>query len=238
MGSNWFESKSQQNISYLHPSTSSAPPASADGTSCPSQLAPALLPPAPPLCCRATPPSSCHLVGPVQRSPQPSSLARQLCAAAAETGQRRAGGPPSPGRRRRRIARCSDPRGAFCRWEGLRRWRAAASWLDSGGLRRLQAQCSPPSSGAWRARAWRTPVGLWAESRVQGEPSLLGKKIRAKTKRETRSDFIPLSAAGLLTTLLVSARGLLATGRFAAFGLSAIFFCRFSLRARVRSSSF
>lgn len=55
---------------------------------------------------------------------------------------------------------------------------------------------------------------------------------------ETGSDSIPLSAGGLLTTLLVSARGLLATGRLAAFGLSAIFFCRFSLRARVRSSSF
>lgn len=52
---------------------------------------------------------------------------------------------------------------------------------------------------------------------------------------------IPLSMTGSLITLLVSASGslgLLTIGLFAAFGLSAIFFCRFSLRARVRSNSF
>lgn len=53
-----------------------------------------------------------------------------------------------------------------------------------------------------------------------------------------RKGFLPLSTAGLLRTLLVSASGLLAIGLFVAFGLSASFFCRFSLRARVRSSSF
>lgn len=49
------------------------------------------------------------------------------------------------------------------------------------------------------------------------------------------------SIVGSLMTLFVSISGslvLLAIGRLAAVGLSAIFLCRFSLRARVRSNSF
>lgn len=85
-------------------------------------------------------------LAPLQECSQPSPAAEQQVEVAR-----------SP---ERRTTPCWDPRGAFCRWADQR------GRLDGGGLRRPQAQCSPRSSGAWRARAWRTPEELW-RSRVQ-----------------------------------------------------------------------
>lgn len=63
--------------------------------------------------------------------------------------------------------------------------------------------------------------------------------LQHATKKFNKTE--PFSMAGTLMTLFVSARGslvLFAIGRLAAVGLSAIFLCKFSLRARVRSNSF
>ena len=59
--------------------------------------------------------------------------------------------------------------------------------------------------------------------------------------KSTMPLFLPFSMMGSVNRLLVSANGsllLFAMGLFAAVGRSAIFFCRFSRRARVRSNNF
>lgn len=113
------------------------------------------------------------------------------------------------------------PTGGFLSVGGSERWSGgwwaspAAGSMFSSEQRRLEGEGLEDTWGA-------------AEEEEQSQAA------RLDPASERGSDSVPLSAGGgLLTTPLVSARGLLA-----AFGLSAIFLCRFSLRARVRSSSF
>lgn len=114
------------------------------------------------------------------------------------------------------------PTGGFLSVGGSERW--SGGWWPS------------PAAGSMFSSEQRRLEGegledTWGAAEEEEEESQAARLDRAS---ERGSDSVPLSVGGgLLATPLVSARGLLA-----AFGLSAIFLCRFSLRARVRSSSF
>lgn len=110
-------------------------------------------------------------------------------------------------------------------------------------------------TGSW----FSSPTAVWTFSpehrRLEGdgleEACGTGRKQWRNMRKDTQTKvseqcspanvLLPLSMTGSLITLLVSVSGslaLLTICLFAAFGLSAIFFCKFSLRALVRSSSF
>lgn len=219
---------------FYHPSISSALPASVDVTSFQLQTEVALRPGAPcsfvELNSEALPLLLCCSEGREKERP-PSSLAPAVSFSAAQA-ETEAGVQFSP--RRKKTEYWWDQLEVSCLWEDLKALGSQlVSWLAPGFPRQLQERHFPLSGCAWRGKAWLSPVEL----RGAGE-TLAQSAAATQWSTSKQFLFLPLSMTGSLIALFVSASGLFTICLFAAFGLSAIFFWRFSLRARVRSNSF